>query len=147
MANTTPKKADTVAAKEVKETKPVATTKPVETKAAEVKAEKAAKPAAPKAEKKPAAKKAAAPKKPAAAAKAPKAAAKKPAAAKAPKAAVAAKVILEYRGKQVAQDDIVAAVKADWKGAAIKTLEIYVKPEDAAAYYVVNGKEGGKVTL
>lgn len=146
MANTTPKKADTVAAKDVKETKTVATTKPVETKTAEV---KAAKPAAPKAEKKPVAKKAAAPKK--AAAKAPKAAAKKPAAAKAPKAAekkaAAAKVILEYRGKQVAQDDIVAAVKADWKGAAIKTLEIYVKPEDAAAYYVVNGKEGGKVTL
>lgn len=140
MANTTPKKADTVAAKDVKETKTVATTKPVETKTAEV---KAAKPAAPKAEKKPAAKKAAA--------KAPKAAAKKPAAAKAPKATekktAAAKVILEYRGKQVAQDDIVAAVKADWKGAAIKTLEIYVKPEDAAAYYVVNGKEGGKVTL
>lgn len=136
MANTTPKKADTVAAKEVKETKTVVTTKPVETKAAEVKAEKATKSAAPKAEKKPAAKKAAA--------------AKKPAAAKAPKAekkTAAAKVILEYRGKQVAQDDIIAAVKADWKGAAIKTLEIYVKPEDAAAYYVVNGKEGGKVTL
>lgn len=130
MANTTPKKADTVAAKEVKETKTVVTTKPVETKAAEVKAAK------------PAAKKAAAPKK--------AAAAKKPAAAKAPKAekkTAAAKVILEYRGKQVAQDDIIAAVKADWKGAAIKTLEIYVKPEDAAAYYVVNGKEGGKVTL
>lgn len=138
MANTTPKKADTVAAKEVKETKPIAAAKPVETKTAEVKAEKAA---APKAEKKPAAKKAAAKK---AAAKKPAAAAKKPAA---PKAASAAKVILEYRGKQVAQDDIIAAVKADWKGAAIKTLDIYVKPEDAAAYYVVNGKEGGKVTL
>ena len=131
MAKTTPKKADTVAAKEVKESKPV------ETKAVVAKAEKpAAKPVAakaPKAEKKPAAKKAATP--------------KKPAAVKGPKAAAAVKVVLEYRGVQVAQDDIVAAVKADWKGAAIKTLEIYVKPEDAAAYYVVNGKEGGKVTL
>lgn len=136
MAKTTPKKADTVAAKEVKESKPV------ETKAVVAKAEKpAAKPVAakaPKAEKKPAAKKAAAKK---------SAAAKKPAAVKGPKAAAAVKVVLEYRGVQVAQDDIVAAVKADWKGAAIKTLEIYVKPEDAAAYYVVNGKEGGKVTL
>lgn len=142
MAKTTPKKADTVAAKEVKESKPV------ETKAVVAKAEKpAAKPVAakvPKAEKKPAAKKAATPKK-AAAKKS--AAAKKPAAVKGPKAAAAVKVVLEYRGVQVAQDDIVAAVKADWKGAAIKTLEIYVKPEDAAAYYVVNGKEGGKVTL
>lgn len=141
MANTTPKKADTVAAKDVKETKPVVAAKPMETKAPEVKAEKAVKPAAaPKAEKKPAAKKPAAK----------KAAPKKAAAAKAPKAekkAAATKVILEYRGKQVNQDDIVAAVKADWKGAAIKTLEIYVKPEDAAAYYVVNGKESGKVTL
>ena len=120
MANTTPKKADTVAAKEVKETKTVVAAKPVETKAPEV---KAAKPAAPKAEKKPAA--------------------KKPAAKK----AAAAKVVVEYKGVQVSTDDIVAAVKADWKGAAIKTLDIYVKPEDAAAYYVVNGKEGGKVTL
>ena len=30
---------------------------------------------------------------------------------------------------------------------AIKSLKIYVKPEDGAAYYVVNDGEGGKVEL
>jgi len=110
----------------------------VETKAAEKKAEKAEKKpakkaAAPKAEKKPAEK------------KAEKKTEKKPAAksAKAP----AVKAVVEYRGVQVSLDDIVAAIKADWKGEAIKTLEVYVKPEDAAAYYVVNGAESGKVSL
>jgi len=109
----------------------------VETKAAEKKAEKkpAKKAAAPKAEKK------AAEKKPAAK----KTAEKKPAtkSAKAP----AVKAVVEYRGVQVSLDDIIAAIKANWKGEAIKTLEVYVKPEDAAAYYVVNGAESGKVSL
>lgn len=126
MAKTT-QKADTVAAKEVKETKAVEE-KDVETKAP--KAEKAPKAAA----KKPAAKKAA-----------PKAAAKKPAAAKAPKASKAAvKVVLEYRGVQVNADDVVAAVKA--AAGSAKSLEIYVKPEDGAAYYVADGV-AGKVDL
>ncbi len=61
--------------------------------------------------------------------------------------APAVKAVVEYQGVQVSLDDIVAAIKADWKGEAIKTLEVYVKPEDAAAYYVVNGAESGKVSL
>lgn len=132
------------------------TTETVKTPVAEaVKAPVAAKETKPAAKKETKTKKAAA-KKPAAKKAATKKTAekktaeKKTAAAKAPKAAAkaaAVKVVLEYKGLQVSQDDIVAAVKADWKGAAIKTLEIYVKPEDAAAYYVVNGNEGGKVTL
>ena len=119
------------AAEAVKAPEAVKETKPVAKK--ETKTKKAA-------AKKPAVKKAATK----------KTAEKKATAAKAPKAAAktaAVKVVLEYKGLQISQDDIVAAVKADWKGAAIKTLEIYVKPEDAAAYYVVNGNEGGKVTL
>ncbi len=108
----------------------------VEAKATVEKAGTAAKkPAAKKAaEKKPAAKKAAAPK------------AEKKTAAKSAKAP-AVKAVVEYKGVQVSLDDIVAAIKADWKGEAIKTLEVYVKPEDAAAYYVVNGAESGKVSL
>ncbi len=107
----------------------------VEAKTTEKKADKAEKKAA---EKKPA-KKAAAP-------KAEKKPAEKKTAAKSAKAP-AVKAMVEYRGVQVSLDDIVAAIKADWKGEAIKTLEVYVKPEDAAAYYVVNGAEGGKVSL
>ena len=30
---------------------------------------------------------------------------------------------------------------------SIKSLEVYVKPEDMAAYYVINGKENGKIEL
>ena len=39
------------------------------------------------------------------------------------------------------------AVKAAWNGEAIQTLELYVKPEDGAIYYVVNGTESGKVAF
>lgn len=97
------------------------------------KAEKKA--AAPKAEKKPAAKKPAAK----------KAAAKKPAAKKAE-----ANVVVEYYGKQFVTKDIVAACEKAYKAenkAAVKTIDVYVKPEDNAAYYVVNSKVAGKVDL
>ena len=40
-----------------------------------------------------------------------------------------------------------AAVKAQWTGEEIQTLELYVKPEDQAVYYVVNGAGTGKVDL
>lgn len=102
----------------------------VEAKAAEKKAaKKTKKDDAPKAEKKSAEKKT-----------------EKKSTTKAAKAP-AVKAVVEYQGIQVNLDDIVAAVKVDWTGETIKTLEIYVKPEDAAAYYVVNGTETGKVNL
>ena len=42
---------------------------------------------------------------------------------------------------------ILEAVKAAAGAKTVKTLEIYVKPEDGAAYYVVNGKDSGKADL
>ncbi|MBO5035245.1 MAG: hypothetical protein J6C43_06540 [Oscillospiraceae bacterium] len=70
-----------------------------------------------------------------------KTAEKKPAAKKAaaPKAA-AVKVVLEFQGRQVSADDILAAVMA--KAGKAKTVEVYVKPEDGAAYYVADGETG-----
>jgi CHASE3 domain sensor protein len=56
------------------------------------------------------------------------------------------KVFVEYQGKQMDMDAILKAVKAA-AGKSVKTLEVYVKPEDGAAYYVVNGKDGGKAEL
>ena len=51
-------------------------------------------------------------------------------------------VYIEFEGKQVLVSDIIAqataAFKAANKKAAIKSLNIYVKPDEAAAYYVVN---------
>lgn len=67
-----------------------------------------------------------------------KPAAKKTTAAKAP----AVKVFVEYQGNQVSLEDILAAVQA--AAGKTKATEIYVKPEDGAAYYVA-GKESGKV--
>lgn len=71
--------------------------------------------------------------------------AKKPAAKKAPAKDPKIKVFVEYQGRQVDQDAILKAVKADWKGESVKSLEVYVKPEDGAVYYVVNGEGAGRV--
>lgn len=59
-------------------------------------------------------------------------------------------LIVEYCGKQVEDKAIVAAVKKAWTKAGhkvgeIKSIELYVKPEDAAVYYVINKTETGKV--
>lgn len=88
---------------------------------------------------------------------APKAVKKTAAKAKAPKAekaaketkaaAPAVKVFVEYQGKQMDMDAILEAVKAAAGVKRVKSLEVYVKPEDGAAYYVVNGKDSGKADL
>lgn len=83
-----------------------------------------------------------APVKPAKAPTAKKAPAKKaaaPAKEKAPKAAKAPKttVYVEYYGRQVDLDKLVATVKAQVGSA--KDLQLYVKPEDSAVYYVADG--------
>ncbi|MGI5933787.1 MAG: DUF6465 family protein [Lawsonibacter sp.] len=75
-----------------------------------------------------------------------KASAKKaPAAKKA--AAPKISLTLQYLGKELTQEAMVDAVKAQWTGADIKTLELYVKPEDSAVYYVINGESTGKIEL
>lgn len=63
------------------------------------------------------------------------------------KAASTVKVFVEYQGKQMDMDAILEAVKANAGVKTVKTLEVYVKPEDGAAYYVVNGKDSGKADL
>ncbi len=108
---------------------------------------------APKASAKAAAKKA--PAKKVAAKKAPanKAEVKKPAAKTAPakkEAAVKTNVVVEFYGKQIIATDVVAACEAAYKAenkAAVKSIDVYVKPEDNAAYYVVNAKVAGKIDL
>lgn len=101
--------------------------------AATAAAETTAAPTAQEAEKKPAAKTRKAPAK------------RTPAAKKT--AAPQVSLTLQYMGKELSQEDMVAAVKAQWTGEEIKTLALYVKPEDQAVYYVVNGEGSGKVDL
>lgn len=63
--------------------------------------------------------------------------------AAAPKKEPKATVVIEFAGKQVVAKDVLAqATKAfakSNKGVEIKTVEIYIKPEENTAYYVING--------
>lgn len=150
--------------------KKTATVKPlakaVVAKAEEVKAAPAAVKAEEKKEvvKKAPAKKAEAPKKeaakkaPAKKAEAPKAAAKKAPAKKAaaPKEAakkVTANLFVQFADKSYSMDELVKIAEDVWvydlgkKLADMKSVEIYVKPEESRAYFVVNGSENGSFLI
>ena len=54
-------------------------------------------------------------------------------------------IYLETGGRQYNVTDIVERVKADYRlthKAGVQSCKIYIKPEDGAAYYVVNKVEG-----
>ena len=123
----------------VAEIKAEVVTEPVTEAVAEVPAEKQAK--------KPVARKTAATKKPATKAKADaKPAAKTAKAATAPKETVK----IQFGANEYDFAEIKKAVDADCKSkvkSKIKTIEIYIKPEDKAVYYVVNGDFSDKIDL
>lgn len=109
-------------------------------KAEEVKAEV-------KAEVKEEAKKAPAKKEPAK-----KAPAKKATPVKAAKAEIKTALYVQFAGNEVTEADIIDKVKAAYvaeghKESAIKEINLYVKPEEYAVYYVINDKAIGKVNL
>lgn len=68
---------------------------------------------------------------------------------------VAETVFVQYASQEYDINEIKAAVKKAWteetdkKESDITEIQIYVKPEEAAAYYVVNGEvgEGGNKIL
>ena len=92
-------------------------------------------------------------KKPAAKKAPAKKAAAKPAAEKAvAKKEVSASVTVQFGGREASMDTVVENVKKAFeaegnKVSAIKELQVYVKPEEYAAYYVINQKFTGKVNL
>ena len=55
--------------------------------------------------------------------------------------------VLQVAGNEFDFDKVVKAVEGLKKKNAGKNLEIYIKPEDRAIYYVVNGKGGKKIDL
>lgn len=83
--------------------------------------------------------------------------AKEAKAAKAPKETKASKtlvpeVFVQLANNEIAVSPVIDQVKAEWvaaghKESSIKTLNLYVKPEESAAYYVINEKHTGKVDL
>jgi hypothetical protein len=77
------------------------------------------------------------------------AAAKKPA-AKTAKAAPKETVKIQFGADEYDYAEIKKAVEADYKSKVkgrIKAVEIYIKPEDKAVYYVVNGDFSDKIDL
>lgn len=60
---------------------------------------------------------------------------------------------IQYAGDQFSYDDIIArskeAAAADMgkRVSSVKTIDIYCKPEERAAYYVANGKIAGRIDL
>lgn len=69
------------------------------------------------------------------------------------KTAVKEEVVLQFAGKEVNTADIMKNVKDIWtkvlknKVGDMKSVSIYLKPEECAAYYVVNGDVTGKIEL
>ena len=138
--------AKTTAAKKVEETKTAVKTaaKAVEAKAEEVKTEVKAEVA--KAEEKVAAK--VEKKKPG---RTP-GTTKSPPAKAAKKAAAAVAIYVQYGPGESSVQTVVEKIKAEYveqghRASSIKSLKVYLKPEDSAAYYVINDKVAGRVNL
>lgn len=81
-----------------------------------------------------------------------KAAAKASVAVDALKEEMDTNVLIQYDGQEVAAKEVVARVKEAYvneghKLSAIKTLSVYIKPEENAAYYVINKSSAGRIDL
>ena len=62
-------------------------------------------------------------------------------------------MFLQFAGKEYTEKEILQKVKEIWtknlkrKVGEMKDVKIYLKPEESAAYYVVNGHTTGRVDL
>ena len=75
---------------------------------------------------------------------------KKPAAKRTPKKAVKTTFVVQAANKEVSMEEAITRVKEAWvatgnNDADIKEIAVYVKPEESAIYYVVNGDVTGRV--
>lgn len=62
------------------------------------------------------------------------------------------KIVLQFSGREISTNEIKDQIKAVWveqghRVASIKKLEVYIKPEEYAVYYVINEKNSGKIDL
>ena len=94
-------------------------------------------------------KKAAAPKKPAAVKKP----AEKKSPAKAAKKEAEQEMILQFGGREIKEKDLYERIQQIWiegygkKAEELKSLKVYVKPEEFTAYYVINDDVTGSIDL
>lgn len=68
------------------------------------------------------------------------------------KEAVAPQIVVQYDGSEATVDAIVEKITAEYvseghRASSIKDLRVYLKPEDSLAYYVINEKVAGSVSL
>lgn len=60
-------------------------------------------------------------------------------------------IVLQYQGGETDVTALVEAAKADFhsvkKRTLVTALKLYIKPEEGAAYYVINEDYNGKITL
>lgn len=69
------------------------------------------------------------------------------------KATVKETVYLQYLGKEINKDDLVKQIKELWakerknKAGDLKSITLYLKPEENRAYYVVNDDVTGSIAL
>lgn len=65
---------------------------------------------------------------------------------------VVSAVILQFDGKEVAAKEVMENAKNDWIAAGhkeedLKSITLYIKPEENTAYYVINDGDTGSVGL
>ena len=69
------------------------------------------------------------------------------------KSAVKEAVYLQYLGKEINKDELMNQVRTIWtkdlkrKVSELKSVTLYLKPEENAAYYVINEETTGKIAL
>lgn len=61
-------------------------------------------------------------------------------------------VVIQYAGNAAQVEEIIEKVKKLYAEdghylASLKSLQVYIKPEENAAYYVINKKQNGKIDL
>ena len=68
------------------------------------------------------------------------------------KAEAVTEVYVQFGGRETTLDSVVAKATDSYvadghRASSIKKLQVYIKPEESAAYYVINDKNAGKVDL
>lgn len=67
------------------------------------------------------------------------------------KSQVKTSIVLQYNSLEVDSETLIEKVKESWlkehqeEDAKIKNIELYIKPEEYCAYYVINSSQKGKV--
>ena len=80
------------------------------------------------------------------------AAEKKPATKRTTKKVVKANIVVQVSGREISMEDAIERATEDWcksgnDRADLKEIAVYVKPEEFAIFYVINGRATGKVTF